>query len=146
MNKQVKLFTDGGARGNPGPAASGFVIYEGEQKIFEQGVYLGVTTNNQAEYGAILFGLTAARVLGATTIDVFMDSELAVRQLNRIYRVKDKFLAQLFVKIWNLSQEFKKITFSHIPRAKNKAADAMVNKAIDEGLAGIQKPTALPLK
>ena len=143
MPKHIIIFTDGGARGNPGPAASGFVIYAGKEKILERGVYLGTTTNNQAEYGAILFSLIEAQKMGAQIIEMFMDSELAVRQLNRIYKVKDKTLAKLFIKIWNLSQSFQKISFTHIPREKNKAADAMVNQGIDEGLIGRQKPTQL---
>jgi ribonuclease HI len=133
----VRLYTDGGSRGNPGPAASGAVV-----KAFENGQegevlgevmkYLGHTTNNQAEYTAIIIGLEKARELGAKTVDVRMDSELAMKQLNGEYKVKDQELAQLFLQVKNLLHEFDQVTFSHVYREKNKEADALVNKCLDE--------------
>jgi len=130
--KKVQIYTDGGARGNPGPAGIGVVIWDGNNLIGRYRKYIGRTTNNQAEYQAVIFGLEQAKKIGASEIEVFLDSELVARQLNREYKVKDKDLAPLFVKVWNLSLCFKKITFTHIPREDNKEADKLVNEAIDK--------------
>lgn len=138
--KRMRMYADGGSRGNPGPAASGFVLFEfdesGEQgeKIFEHGEYLGVATNNQAEYTAIVLGLKKARELGAESLDVRLDSELAVKQLNGEYRVKNPDLAKIFLQVYNLRPHFREIRFTHVRREFNKEADAMVNKALDEAL------------
>lgn len=132
------IYTDGGARGNPGPAGAGVVIYQekgdGEELAEKFGKYLGEATNNQAEYTALLLAITRAREIGATSIDFMMDSELIVRQMNREYKVRDQDLAVLFMKVWNEAMHFKKVTFTHIPREKNKEADKMVNAAIDQAL------------
>jgi ribonuclease HI len=126
------IYTDGGARGNPGPAAAGFVIYNENGKIIEKdGKFLGETTNNQAEYQAVILALHKAKDLGAKEIDFFLDSELVVKQLNREYKVRDADLAPLFLKIWNLSVGFKKITYKHVTRERNKEADAVVNEILD---------------
>ena len=126
------IFTDGGARGNPGPAGIGCVLLdEPGNVVAEISEYIGETTNNQAEYKALLAGLTKAKELGAEKIEVFLDSELVVKQINREYRVKDKGLAPLFVKVYNLTLGFKKIVFSHIRREKNELADKLVNLALD---------------
>ncbi len=131
----IKLFTDGGARGNPGPAAIGGVIKnEKDETISVFSRYIGETTNNQAEYQALVFGLSEAAKIKASEVECFLDSELVVKQLNREYRVKDKDLGSLFVKVWNLMQGFKKITFTHIRREKNKEADKLVNEALDRRL------------
>ncbi len=131
MNKLI-IYTDGGARGNPGPSACAFVIYDEKNKLVEKGgKYLGKATNNQAEYQAIILALSRAKDLGAKEIDFFLDSELAVKQLNRKYKVRDPDLAPLFLKIWNLSVSFKKITYTHIARERNKEADAVVNELLD---------------
>lgn len=134
------MFADGGARGNPGPAASGAVIYELQSnsepgtKLAEVGEYLGEATNNQAEYQAIILGLKKAKELGLEALDVRLDSELAVKQLNGEYRVKNEQLAKLFLEIFHLRQKFREITFSHVKREFNKEADKVVNKTIDEAL------------
>lgn len=135
------MFTDGGARGNPGPAASGIVIFEldakgemGEQ-VAAFGQYLGETTNNQAEYTAIILGLKKAKELGFDAVDAKMDSELAVKQLNGEYKVKNPGIAQRFLEIHNLKQSFHQISFSHVRREFNKLADAQVNIAIDSALS-----------
>ena len=129
------IYTDGGARGNPGPAGAGVVIYEekgdGGELAEEFGKYIGEATNNVAEYTALLLAIQRAREMGATSIDFMMDSELVVKQMRREYKVKDAGLAALFVKVWNEMPNFKKVTFTHIPREKNKRADKMVNEAID---------------
>lgn len=132
----VRIYTDGGARGNPGPAASGAVIKElkdGKEgkTIAEASRYLGKTTNNQAEYTAIIIGLEKAKSLGATEVQLYMDSELAVKQLKGEYRVKNPDLAKRFLEVHNLLMQFKRVTFTHVPREKNTEADAVVNKTID---------------
>lgn len=133
MSKKFIIYTDGGARGNPGPGGIGVVIYDQAKKIVgEYSEYIGVATNNQAEYQAVILALTKAKALGASEIDFFLDSELVVSQLNGDYKVKDRALGSLFVKIWNLAQNFRKISYYHVPREKNRAADKLVNEALDE--------------
>ena len=130
---KLTIYTDGGARGNPGPAGIGAVILDEQDKVIEEvSEYIGQTTNNQAEYRALIAGLTKAKELGGEDIEVFLDSELVVKQLNREYRIKDKVLAPLFVQAYNISLGFKKIIFKHIPREKNKLADKLVNTALDK--------------
>ena len=136
-SEKLIVYTDGGARGNPGKAGIGVVIEEvdtkGERKtVVEYGEYIGETTNNVAEYRALLSGLTKLKSLGATEVVCYLDSQLVVRQMRREYKVKDKDLAVLFVKAWNVALGFKKITFTEIPREKNKRADRMVNEGIDQ--------------
>ena len=131
MSNHAIIHTDGGARGNPGPAAIGVVIeLDGTKHQFKE--CIGETTNNQAEYRAVILALEKAALLGATEIDVFLDSELVQQQLSGNYKVKNKDLAPLFVKVWNLSQQFKRAKYTHIRREENKQADALVNQALDE--------------
>ncbi len=131
------LYTDGGARNNPGPAGAGFVIQDEKGKTIAMGKkYLGERTNNEAEYEALILGLKKALELGIKEIQVLMDSELVVCQMNRDYKVKDLELSKLFLKVWNLASQFKKISYQHIPREKNVLADELVNKIIDENLKG----------
>jgi ribonuclease HI len=125
------LFTDGGARGNPGPAAIGYVIMDGKRVVAERGEIIGEATNNIAEYTALLHGLTQAYALSVREIDCKLDSLLVVEQLNRNYKVKDANLAKLFTKVWNLTHKFKRVSFAHIPREENARADALVNFALD---------------
>jgi ribonuclease HI len=133
MNKFI-IFTDGGARGNPGPAGIGVVIYnEARQVVAEVAEYLGVATNNQAEYRAVIAALKKAHELGGSELDFYLDSELVVKQLNREYKVKNKDLAPLFLMIHNLSLSFKRITYTHVPRERNKEADCLANEAMDRG-------------
>ena len=126
-----KLFTDGGARGNPGPSAIGGVLYKEDKEVANFSEYIGEGTNNQAEYKAIIRGVELALEKDISELECFLDSELIVEQLNKRYKVKDKELAKLFVKVWNMTMKFKKITFEHVRREKNKEADALVNKALD---------------
>lgn len=128
----IQIFTDGGARGNPGPAAIGVVGKQDAKTIFSHGECIGETTNNQAEYQAVVRALDIAKEKGYTTIDFFLDSLLVVEQLNQRYKIKDKGLQKQFVEVWNRKQDFKKITFTHIPREQNSEADAMVNAALDD--------------
>jgi len=131
MPNKVTIYTDGGARGNPGPAGIGVVLnYEGKHLTFKK--YIGETTNNQAEYQAVILGLEKAKELGAEEVDVFLDSELVQQQLTQRYKVKNQELGSLFVKVWNLAMGFKKVKYVHIYRTDNKEADKLVNEAIDE--------------
>ena len=131
---KYKLYTDGGARGNPGPAGIGGVLYDSENNIVgDFSVYLGVATNNQAEYKALLRGLELAKEKKIEDLECYLDSELVVKQLKREYKVKNKDLAILFVKAWNLSMGFKNISFNHVRREYNKVADALANEAMDAG-------------
>lgn len=132
MYKKLIINTDGGARGNPGPSGIGVIIKTDTGKVVAKiSEYLGVATNNQAEYKAILAGITRAKELGAEAIDFYLDSELAVKQLNREYKVRNAELAPLYVIIYNLTLGFKKVTFSHVRREFNKEADALANEAMD---------------
>lgn len=130
---KIITYTDGGARGNPGPAAIGVVVKNAEtgENITAFGRYIGDTTNNQAEYQALVAAMEAARDAGATEVHCYLDSELIVKQMLGEYRVRDVNLQPHFLKIWNIAREIKKVTYTHIPRAKNKEADALVNHALD---------------
>lgn len=130
-HKHLVTYTDGGARGNPGPAALGVVIKSGHETLEAYGRYLGETTNNIAEYSAVLSALERCKDLGAETVEMRMDSELVVKQMKGEYKVKNPGLAQIFLKIHNVMTGFKKVTFHHVRRELNKEADAEVNKAID---------------
>lgn len=133
MNKKIIIFTDGGARGNPGPAGIGAVLYDNKKQLLTKiSRYIGETTNNQAEYQALIAALKKAKELGGQELEVFLDSELVVKQLNREYKVKNKELAPLFLEVYNLSLNFSKITFTHIYRESNKEADRLVNEALDK--------------
>lgn len=125
------LHTDGGARGNPGPAGIGAILeINGQKHNYKQ--YIGQATNNQAEYQALILGLEKAKAAGASEVDCYLDSELVVKQLNRQYKVKNAGIAPLFVRVWNLSQTFDRVNFKHIFREANKEADRLVNEALDE--------------
>jgi ribonuclease HI len=129
---KVVINTDGGSRGNPGPAAIGAVV-DGR----EYGEYIGKTTNNVAEYSAVIFALKKAKTLlggdqaGNTDVEVRADSELLVNQLNGQYKIKNKELQPLFIEVWNLKQDFKSVAFVHVPRGRNRVADALVNRTLD---------------
>jgi len=126
------IYTDGGARGNPGPAAIGVVI--GDKKY---GEYIGKTTNNVAEYQAVIFALKKARQLigktkaEETNLEIRSDSQLMINQLNGKYKIKDEKLKPLFVEIWNLKQDFKSVIFKQIPREENQQSDKLVNVTLD---------------
>jgi ribonuclease HI len=133
------VFTDGGARGNPGPAAIGAVIAnEKGEAVKKYGQAIGEATNNEAEYQAVIFALKKIKALFGKTkakqseIEVCSDSELMVRQMNHQYKIQEENLQPFFFKIWNLMTDFKKVEFRHIGRGKNKEADRLVNQALDE--------------
>lgn len=125
------LYTDGGARGNPGPAAIGMVLLVEGKPAVKIGETIGETTNNVAEYRALIRGLEEAKKRGIAELDCRLDSELVVRQLTRVYKVRDRDLASLFVRVWNLAQGFRSIQFSSVPRSANREADRLVNTALD---------------
>lgn len=132
---QLTINTDGGARGNPGPAGIGAVIKNGQGLILaEKKAYIGESTNNQAEYKALLLGLNAARAMGGRKVFVNMDSELIVRQMQGRYKIKDPGLKLLAAEAMKLRDEFESVEFRHVPRAQNADADKLVNQAIDEAL------------
>lgn len=132
------MHCDGASSGNPGPSGTGVVIklvgqnpgYHGKDMIHRISEYIGTATNNVAEYSALLIGLETARSLGIQDIRIFMDSELLVRQLNGIYRVKNKNLIALWIKAMNLLKEFSHYTVVHIPREMNKEADSLARRAV----------------
>lgn len=128
------LYTDGGARGNPGPAGIGYVLEFENGREIPHGEYLGEMTNNQAEYRALLAGLKRAKQAGVAELECRLDSELVVRQLTGEYRVRDADLKPLFAEIMSLSATFEKISFAHVPREKNKRADKLVNEALDKNI------------
>ncbi len=129
----AKLFTDGGSRGNPGPSAGAFLICKMDDNVVEKsGFYIGITTNNQAEYQALLKALQRSAELGIRKLKVFMDSELIVKQLNGVYKIKNKDLMPLYHQIKELVDGFEEISFNYVPRAMNKEADAEVNRILDK--------------
>lgn len=131
MMPHLVLYTDGAARGNPGPAAVGIIIQdESGQVLREVARAIGRATNNQAEYHALILGLEEAARLGGTHLEVRMDSELIVRQLGGRYRVKDAALKLLFERASELLSKFPSVTLRHIPREDNRRADALANAAL----------------
>jgi ribonuclease HI len=130
---KLTIYSDGGARGNPGPAATGIVIKNDKgETITSFGEYLGEQTNNFAEYMALIAGLKKANELGATEVECVLDSELVVKQMQRVYKVKEPTLQKKFVEAYNASMQFKKTAFKHTLRENNKEADRIVNKILDE--------------
>ena len=131
LKNNAELYTDGGARGNPGPAGIGVVLEVKSQKSKVKR-FIGEATNNQAEYQALLAGLELAISAEVHELRVFMDSELIVKQMKGEYRVKNSDLKPLFAQALGLTNKFTTISFHHIPREKNKEADKLVNEAIDQ--------------
>lgn len=129
------MYTDGGSRNNPGPAAVGVFI---ETLHKQYGHYIGEKTNNEAEYEAVILGLRKIKqIIGKekakqAEIEIYLDSEFVAKQMNHEYKVKEENLQKLFLEVWNLMLDFGKIAFKHIPREKNKVADKLVNEALDE--------------
>ncbi len=131
-------YTDGGARGNPGPAAGGAVIKNDTGEIIlKTSKYFGETTNNVAEYEALILalekakGIFKAQKIKNKDLECYLDSELVVKQLNHEYKIKDEGMQKLFIKAWNLTLDFDDVKFIHIPREENKLADEMVNRELD---------------
>ncbi len=132
---QLVIHTDGGSRGNPGPAASAFVVERGSEMVFQGSKYLGKATNNFAEYTGVLIALDwilSSGVIEDSQINFVLDSELVVKQINGLYKVKDINLQKLFMEVKSLiNRTGKKIIFSNVPRNQNKLADLLVNEELD---------------
>ncbi len=137
--KKIIIYTDGGSRGNPGPAAIGVAFCNEKDQVFKRySEYLGENfTNNEAEYQAVIFALQKFKALFGkklaenTEIKLKSDSELLIKQLNGEYKILDPKIQGLFLKIWNLKIDFKEVKFNLIRREKNKEADALANEALD---------------
>ncbi len=146
--EKIIVYTDGGSRGNPGAAGLGVYI-----ETFDKGYgeFLGEKTNNEAEYAAIIFALKKIKALVGkveakkAVVECRMDSELACRQLNHIYKIENERLQPLFLEVWNIMLDFKSVTFVHVRREKNTKADALANQAMDEkrAVSGEKKTEAL---
>lgn len=142
MKKEIPeaiiMHTDGGSRGNPGPAALGVYITDAKgTRIKSYGETIGNRTNNEAEYEAVVFGLKKLKTLlgkektRKLRVEVRADSELLVKQLNHEYKIESENVVPLFIRIWNLMLDFGSVTFRHVPREKNREADRLVNRALD---------------
>lgn len=136
--QKIKVYTDGGARGNPGPAGVGVVFCNTQGAVIKKyNHFIGQATNNQAEYQAVIFALKKTKqVFGKKkvkqmNVEFYLDSELVARQLQGKYKIKEKDLQPLFLQIWNLKLDFGLVSFSEIPRNQNREADFLVNQAID---------------
>lgn len=129
------IYTDGASRGNPGKASYGFVVSDQRGKlIYEEGKYIGVTTNNVAEYTAVLKALEWVKynLKEQVKIEFYADSKLVVEQLSGRFKVKSPHLKLIIEKIWVLAQELEVISFTHVPRAGNTLADKLANEALDK--------------
>lgn len=136
-SKSIKIFTDGGSRGNPGPGASAFVVFKDDEVVFEKGYFFKRTTNNIAEYFAVLMAVNwlVNKYPKDVCAEFFLDSELVVKQLNGEYKIKNEKLKNIYEKIMTTKKEINcKLSFTHIPREKNIIADALVNRTVDENL------------
>ena len=136
---KIIIYTDGGARGTPGPAAIGIVISDEKGNVLKKyPQYLGRNfTNNEAEYQAVIFALKKVKLLfgkkksGTSIVEIRSDSELLVKQMQGLYKILDSKIQALFLTVWNLKIDFKEVKFGLIPREKNKEADKLVNEALD---------------
>ncbi len=136
--KKLIVYTDGGSRGNPGPAAAGVVVQnEKEETLKTYGQYLGVRTNNEAEYDAVIIALKKIKALyggkvsSGLAIDLRADSQLLVEQLSDRYKISEERIGKLYLLVRNLKIGFDKVSFTHIPREQNVEADHLVNEALD---------------
>ena len=130
---KLVVYSDGGSRGNPGPSAAGYVVMNTSDEVIEQGgQYLGLTTNNQAEYHGVRLGLEKALEMGARTVDFRSDSMLVVNQMNGIYSIKNRELWPIYERIQALVGQFERVTFTHVRREFNSLADGLVNKTLNQ--------------
>lgn len=136
------LRTDGASRGNPGHAAAGVAIEREDGTLLARGKkYLGVMTNNQAEYRALILGLRSAARYNPTALRVYMDSELIVRQMTGQYKVRDEMLRPLYEEAQKLVKALPNVAFTHVLRGKNALADALANEALDEQARHEREPS-----
>jgi ribonuclease HI len=127
----IKIFTDGGSRGNPGNAACAFVVYEEDTLVFLDSFFLHTATNNFAEYTGLINGLKYLLKSGVSAATAYLDSELVVKQVNGEYKVKDENIKLLHAQVAELKAKFKNIQFVHVRREENKIADKLVNIVLD---------------
>lgn len=132
---KFEIFVDGASKGNPGPSGVGVAIYQDHKLIKEISDYIGDTTNNIAEYTALIHGLEEMRSLKADSVSIKTDSQLMYRQLKKEYKVRDPRIAQMYSQAWSLIQGFKEVSIKHIPREENSAADMLATKAVKDFLA-----------
>lgn len=130
--QSLKIYTDGGSRGNPGPAAIGYVIENNGNNIYQYAENIGIQTNNVAEYQAVLSAISKAKELGAKELDIYLDSQLVERQLNGIYKVKNEDLKKIYDKIIRELKNFRLFKITHVNREQNTLADKLVNMALDQ--------------
>jgi ribonuclease HI len=129
---KAKLYTDGGSRGNPGPAAYAFVLEAEDGSVLDaRGEAMGVATNNVAEYSALVAGLERAAEAGVTELEVVSDSELVVKQMRGEYKVKNRALQDLFLEASRLARRMNRVTYTAVRREHNELADGLVNEALD---------------
>jgi ribonuclease HI len=129
---KAKLFTDGGSRGNPGPAAYAFVLESADGTVLDaRGEPIGVATNNVAEYAALVAGLERAAEVGVDELEVVSDSELMVKQMRGEYKVKNRALQDLFLDASRLARKVGRVTYTAVRREHNELADSLVNEALD---------------
>ena len=129
---KATLFTDGGSRGNPGPAAYGFVLEAEDGTVLDaRGETIGVATNNVAEYSALVAGLERAAEVGVDELEVVSDSELLVKQMRGEYKVKNRALQELFLDASRLARKIKRVKYTAVRREHNELADSLVNEALD---------------
>ena len=132
MKNSITIYTDGGSRGNPGPAGIGYVIKDSDGNNLELGSkFIGTKTNNEAEYLALISALEQAKKITSEQVNIIADSELMIKQLRKEYKVKQNHLKILLEQVETLSQNFSKITYSHVKRELNKEADLLVNQALN---------------
>lgn len=127
---EYTLYFDGCCKGNPGPSGCGAVIYKNNEELFSCSQYLGIATNNQAEYNGLIMGLKKALELSITNICVFGDSQLVIHQLNKKYKVSSPQIKPLFEVVSQLKMNFENIEFHHVYRSSNKRADQLANDAM----------------
>jgi ribonuclease HI len=133
---KAKLYTDGGARGNPGPAAYGYVLETDDGTVLDaRGETIGVATNNVAEYRALVAGLERAVEAGVRELEVVSDSELLVKQMRGEYKVKNRALQELFLQASRLARELQRVTYTAVRRESNELADSLVNEALDRAVS-----------
>ena len=142
-DQELLVWTDGGARGNPGPAAYAYVLEADDGTVLAaHGEAIGVATNNVAEYRAVIAGLERARALGAHRVRLRADSLLLVQQLRGVWKVKNAGLRPLWEEAARLARGFDRVVFEHVPRGRNRAADALANRAMD-AQGKVERPSSL---
>lgn len=132
--KELEIYIDGASKGNPGPSSIGVVVCQDGQTIKNISIYIGNSTNNIAEYTALIYGLQEGLILKAESIKINTDSQLLYRQLKKIYKIKSPNIVGLYNQALHLISAFKSVSINHIAREKNKGADKLANKAVKEAL------------